>query len=111
MTLLDETRSDLGTVTAQPLALNQTSRRWEPNGATFEASILDLSGRETYALGRPIDTEMVRMFTDYTSAGALPVGIKGRVRIEGKDWQVLGAKRVPKEQDEAGCIYDLQRIT
>lgn len=111
MTLLDETRAELGTVTAQPLALNATTRRWEPSGATFEASVLDYSGRETYQLGQTLDVELMRMFTDFIDTGTLPVAVKARVRLEGKDWQVLGAKRIPLEQDEAGVIYDLQRTT
>jgi hypothetical protein len=106
---LDETREELGTVQAQPLALNATTRRWEPTGATFEASVLDYSGRETYALGQTLDTELMRMFSDFAADGALPVSVKARVRVEGKDWHVLGSKRIPG--DDPGAVYDLSRAT
>ena len=111
MTLLDETRSELGSVTAQPLVMNPTSRRWVAAGGSFEASVMDLSGRETIALGRSVDTEVVRMYCDFNASGIPPLGVKARVRVEGKDWQVLGVRRIPKEQDEAGAVYELERTT
>lgn len=109
MSLLAEVREELGTVTAQPLARNETTRLWEPAGLVFEASVLDYSGRETFALGQTLDIELMRMFADFRTDGTLPVSVKARVRVEGKDWQVLGSKRIPG--DEAGVVYDLSRVS
>lgn len=109
MTLLDEVREELGVVQAQPLALDETSRRWLPSGLAFEASVLDYSGRETFALGQTLDTELMRMFADFRADGTLPVSVKARVRVEGKDWQVLGSKRI--SGDERGVVYDLSRVS
>jgi hypothetical protein len=111
VTLLDEVRADLGSVAAQPLALDATTRKWINSGAAFEASVQDVSVSETYSIGQSLDTEVITLYADYTSTGALPMTVKQRVRVEGKEWHVINAVRVPAVQAEAGVTYTLQRAS
>lgn len=109
MTLLDETREDIPTQEVRILSRNNTTRMYEPSGETFEASVLDLSGRQVFEMGRDADTQMKRIFCDLVN-GEPPITSTQRVDFgenDGRGWSIVSIRKIPG--DDPGCIAEVEK--
>jgi hypothetical protein len=113
MGLLEEAADLNNLKTVQVLALNSTSRRWEPSGRVFAAQVRELGGREAQDLGRSADTEMRALFTNLNPDGSKALTNKERVAFgenDGRGWSVVSVEGI-YNPDAPGAIANIERAT